>query len=144
MSSKWHSQPTMSAVLSSQMGLGSKTKESFFYKDWIQKKIYRGQNQKYHILHGGKTLLTLFSLSGEDVPSSDNLIWGTCFINDAHLIAIIDTGATHSFISLDCVKRLNLEVSLMSGSMVIDIPASGLVTSTIFCQNCPLSIWEGF
>ncbi|XP_050885289.1 uncharacterized protein LOC127088790 [Lathyrus oleraceus] len=42
------------------------------------------------------------------------------------LIAIIVTGATHSFISLDCAKRLNLELSVMRGSMVIDNPTMGM------------------
>jgi len=51
----------------------------------------------------------VFVLSGTDVSSSNNLILGTCFINDVPLIAIIDTIATYSFISLDCVKTLNLE-----------------------------------
>jgi hypothetical protein len=89
------------------------------------------------VQNGGK----VFALSGTDVPSSDTLIRGTCFINNFPLIAIIDTGATHSFISLDCVKRLNLVVTSMSGSMKIDTPASGSVTTTLVCRNCPLSIY---
>jgi len=35
------------------------SEESLFYKDQSKKKIYKGQNQKYPILQGGKTLLTL-------------------------------------------------------------------------------------
>ncbi|MCI63797.1 cellular nucleic acid-binding protein, partial [Trifolium medium] len=50
----------------------------------------------------------VFALDGGDIEA-DNLIRGTCFINDTPLSAIIDTGATHSFISLDCVRKLNLK-----------------------------------
>lgn len=36
--------------------------------------------------------------------SKDNLIRGTCFINDVELIAIIDTEATHLFICLSVLQ----------------------------------------
>lgn len=64
---------------------------------------------------------------------SDNLIRGICSINinGFSLITIIDTGATHSFISLHCIRRLNLKMSFMVGSMVIDTPANGPVTTLL-------------
>lgn len=64
---------------------------------------------------GGK----VFALAGVQTTNEDNLIRGTCFINSTHLIAIIDTGATHSFISAECVSKLNLTVSNLKGKMVI-------------------------
>ena len=70
------------------------------------------------------------------------MIRGTCFINNIHLISIIDTDATHSFISLDCAKRLNLELSVMHGSMVIDTPVMGSVTTSSVCLKCPLNICD--
>lgn len=51
----------------------------------------------------------------------------------------IDTGATHSFISLDCTKRLDLKLTSMIRSMVIDIPSSGLVTTSLVCLKCLVS-----
>ncbi|XP_050916142.1 uncharacterized protein LOC127131256 [Lathyrus oleraceus] len=39
-------------------------------------------------------------------------------------------GAAHSFISFDCARKLNLEVSSMVESMVIDTPTNGLVTTS--------------
>lgn len=65
---------------------------------------------------GGKA----FALSGSEPISSDRLIRGTCFINGISLIAIIDMGVTHLFISIASVKRLNLDVYDMNGNMVID------------------------
>lgn len=86
---------------------------------------------------GGK----VFALTGGETTSEDGLIRGTCFINGNPLIVVIDTGATHSFIALDCAKRLNLELSDMNGSMVIDTPVMGSVTTSSICLNCPLSIF---
>ncbi|XP_058784366.1 uncharacterized protein LOC131659150, partial [Vicia villosa] len=83
----------------------------------------------------------VFALSGAEASTDDRLIQGTCFINGTPLIAIIDTGATHSFISLGCAKRLNLVLSDMHRSMVIDTPAMGSVSTSFVCLNCPLSIF---
>ncbi|XP_058726800.1 uncharacterized protein LOC131598192 [Vicia villosa] len=71
-----------------------------------------------------------------------NLIRGACFINNAELVAIIDTAATHSFILLDCATMLGLKLSSMEGSMVMDTPASGFVTNTFVCKGCPLTIFD--
>ncbi|GAU46655.1 hypothetical protein TSUD_281460 [Trifolium subterraneum] len=83
----------------------------------------------------------VFALNGEGADQVDNLIRGTCFIHDTPLIAIIDTGATHSFLSMDCVKRLNIPVFEMSGCMNIETPASGSVITRLVCRNCPVSVF---
>lgn len=62
-------------------------------------------------------------------------------MNIIPLITIIDTGVAHSFIYSKYVKRLNLEVSAMNGSLVIDTPSNGLVTTFLLCLNCPLKIY---
>ena len=83
----------------------------------------------------------MFSLSGAEASKGDNLIRGTCFINDVELVAIIDTGATHSFISLECATRIGLIVSSLGGGMVIDTPANGSVTTSVVCRGCSLVIF---
>lgn len=72
----------------------------------------------------------VFSLTGSETTSSDKLIRGTCFINGIALIAIIDIGATHSFVSLNYVERLGLKLSAMVESMVIDTLTNGSVTTS--------------
>lgn len=69
------------------------------------------------------------------------MIRGTCFINNILLIDIIDTGETYSFVSLDCAKRLGLKLSSMVGSMVVDTPTLGLVTTLWVSLNCSLTIY---
>ncbi|GAU51606.1 hypothetical protein TSUD_414380 [Trifolium subterraneum] len=88
-----------------------------------------------------KVMGKVFALNGEGADQVDNLIRGTCFIHDTPLIAIIDTGATHSFISMDCMKRLNIPVYEMSGCMNIETPASGSVITRLVCRNCPVSVF---
>ncbi|GAU51518.1 hypothetical protein TSUD_413850 [Trifolium subterraneum] len=83
----------------------------------------------------------VFALNGEGADQVDNLIRGTCFIHDTPLIAIIDTEATHSFMSMDCMKRLNIPVYEMSGCMNIETPASGSVITRLVCCNCPVSVF---
>lgn len=64
-------------------------------------------------------------MSGTHTSSNDNLIRDTCYINSTHLIGIIDTSATYSFIVVDCVKMLGLVVSSMKGEMVIETSVKG-------------------
>ncbi|XP_050876686.1 uncharacterized protein LOC127080409 [Lathyrus oleraceus] len=84
----------------------------------------------------------VFTLKGTQTSSDDRLIRGIFYINNTSLIVIIDTGATHSFIVVDCVKRLGLVVSSMSGEMVIETPAKGSGTTTSVCLNYPLLIFD--
>lgn len=58
------------------------------------------------------------------------------------LIPIIDTDVMHSFISHDCVRRLNLKVYFMRFVMTIDTLASGSIATTLVCLNCHLSIYS--
>src|SRR4051812_37041200 len=85
---------------------------------------------------GGK----VFALTGSETTPENRLIKGTCFIHGTPLVVIFDTGETHSFISLDCAKRLNLEIYDINGSMVIDSPASRSVTTLSACLNYPVDI----
>lgn len=62
-----------------------------------------------------------------------------CFINNIHLIAIIDMDATHSFISLDCAKRFDLNLSFVVGIMVIDTQTNSSVTTSLVCFKFPLT-----
>lgn len=57
------------------------------------------------------------------------------------MITIIDTSATHSFIFLDCAKRLNFKLYYMVGSMFIDTLANSSVTTLLACLKCPLTIY---
>lgn len=85
---------------------------------------------------GGK----VFALS--ETTSTNKFIRGTCYIDNIPLIATIDNGATNSFISFDYAKWLGLELSSMVGSMIVDTPALGPMTTSLVCLYCPLTIYD--
>ncbi|XP_050900594.1 uncharacterized protein LOC127107346, partial [Lathyrus oleraceus] len=66
----------------------------------------------------------------------------TCFIYGTPLITIIDTGATHCFISANCARRLGLKLSALDGELIVETPAKGSVTTSLVCLKCPLSIFD--
>jgi len=68
-----------------------------------------------------------------------SMIIGICLINNTHFLVIIDTSATHSFISLGCAKRLNFVLSLTLREMVIDTLDNGSVTTSLVFLGCPLN-----
>ncbi|XP_058783473.1 uncharacterized protein LOC131658163 [Vicia villosa] len=92
--------------------------------------------------NAAKTNGRVFALRGTKDFKKDNLIRDTCLINSVELVTIVDTGATHSFILLDCATMLGLELYFMDGSMVIDTPDNGFVTTTFVCKGCPLTIFD--
>ncbi|KAK2409994.1 hypothetical protein QL285_045389 [Trifolium repens] len=55
--------------------------------------------------------------------------------NGNSLTALIDTGATHSFISLACANRLSLNVSMLPFDLNVLTPAKDLVVNTA-CLHC--------
>jgi len=60
-------------------------------------------------------------------------------MNSTPLIAIIDTGVTHSFVASSCVERLGLVVTPLLREMVIDTPANGSATTSLVCAKCTVS-----
>ena len=83
----------------------------------------------------------VFALTGTQTENEDRLIRGTCFFNSTPLIVIIDMGATHCFIVVDCAYKLGLVMSDMNGEMVVETPTKGSVTTSLVCLSCPLSMF---
>ncbi|XP_050896267.1 uncharacterized protein LOC127103010 [Lathyrus oleraceus] len=50
-------------------------------------------------------------------------------------------GETYSFISLECAERLNLDLSSLVGSMIVNTSALGPLTTLWVCLNYPLTIY---
>jgi hypothetical protein len=83
----------------------------------------------------------VFALTGTQTENEDRLIRGTCYFDSTPLVAIIDTGATHCFIAIDCASKLGFAMSNMNGAMVVETPAKGSVTTSLVCLRCPLSMF---
>ncbi|XP_027368276.1 uncharacterized protein LOC113874243 [Abrus precatorius] len=82
----------------------------------------------------------VFTMSGAEVAQSENLIQGTCILNGTSLNVLFDSGATHSFISESCVRRLKLHVLVMKCNIVVSTPTNNPVTASHVCLHCPIQI----
>uniref|UniRef100_A0A151UFW2 CCHC-type domain-containing protein n=1 Tax=Cajanus cajan TaxID=3821 RepID=A0A151UFW2_CAJCA len=87
-----------------------------------------------------KNVGRVFTLSGVEAARSENLIQGTCFIAETPFVVLFDSGATHSFISVSCVQKLNFPVSLLDFDLVVETPTNGPVTTSLVCLKCPLTV----
>ena len=58
------------------------------------------------------------------------------------LSVLFDFGATHSFISIDCVKKPNLPVHELDVELVVSTPTEGTIVTSSVCVECPVIINE--
>ena len=64
----------------------------------------------------------VFTLNGVEDDDSDDLMQGTILLNHKPCRVLFDFGATHSFVSYECVNRLNLFVSDMPIKLQVSTP----------------------
>ncbi|CAJ2644784.1 unnamed protein product [Trifolium pratense] len=81
----------------------------------------------------------VYYMGTEVSGQASNAIHEDCQIAGNSLTALIDTGATHSFISLDCANRLKLLVSPLPFDLNVSTPARDLVVNTA-CLHCLVMI----
>ncbi|XP_057452419.1 uncharacterized protein LOC130744243 [Lotus japonicus] len=84
------------------------------------------------------TLGHVFAISGEQAAVTDDLIQGTCTIVGNSLMVLFDSGATHSFIAEECVKRLGLLTADLPFDLVVISPAANRLVTRTACLQCPL------
>ncbi|XP_027338032.1 uncharacterized protein LOC113851961 [Abrus precatorius] len=64
----------------------------------------------------------VFAMSGAEASKSEELIRGKCIIKDRLVDVLFDSGATISFISVDCMRCLELPVSKLSCDVIVSTP----------------------
>jgi len=77
---------------------------------------------------------------GTEVVGLGNLVMGYCVIVGMKCCVLYDSGATYSFVSDACVKRLGLPVCELQCELVVSTPASGLVRTLSLCAKCPVEV----
>jgi RNase H-like domain found in reverse transcriptase/Reverse transcriptase (RNA-dependent DNA polymerase)/Retroviral aspartyl protease/Integrase zinc binding domain/Retrotransposon gag protein len=81
----------------------------------------------------------VYATLAEEAGMSPNMIRGTVSIN-SHLISVMfDSGASHSFIALDCAGRLGFKLSVMPYDMRVSTPAGAIFETALVCKN--LDLW---
>ncbi|XP_058765788.1 uncharacterized protein LOC131639302 [Vicia villosa] len=64
---------------------------------------------------------------------------GECKYASVTCFGYVDCGATHSFISTECVYRLGLEVNSLPEPMVISSATDNTVEARLICKDCSVS-----
>nr|XP_025628237.1 uncharacterized protein LOC112721381 [Arachis hypogaea] len=70
----------------------------------------------------------VFAVNAQDAVKVDPLMRGIYLISDKTLVALYDTGASHSFISFDMVEELGLKVSELAFELYVHTPYQTVMT----------------
>ncbi|XP_050902833.1 uncharacterized protein LOC127115299 [Lathyrus oleraceus] len=88
----------------------------------------------------GRSVGRVYTLDARKDKSNNALIASTCFINNRPCFVLFDCGATHSFVSIRCMKRLGLQAIPLSPPMVVTTTMDDVVETPLICENCSLSV----
>ncbi|XP_027343072.1 uncharacterized protein LOC113855642 [Abrus precatorius] len=82
----------------------------------------------------------VFAMTGSEAAKSDDLIRGKCILKNKLIDALFDSGATHFFISLDCVRCLEFPVSALPYDVIVSTPTNKPVITSHKCLGCSVMI----
>jgi hypothetical protein len=77
----------------------------------------------------------------DEIPTGEEVLFGTFFLNDHHIIILFDSGASHDFVSSACVKRAKLTLVASAAPYVISTPG-GRVDTDHIALKVPLELSE--
>jgi hypothetical protein len=69
----------------------------------------------------------------EEAQEAQNVVIGTFFVNDTSTVVLLDSGASHSFISAAYVEKHNLPIALLRCQMIVSSPGGDMPAR----QLCP-------
>ncbi|XP_016199802.1 uncharacterized protein LOC107640817 [Arachis ipaensis] len=69
----------------------------------------------------------VFTVNANDAGKLDPLMRGKCLIGDKTLMALYDTGASHSFIAFDKAAELGLKISYLTFDLHVHTPSQTVV-----------------
>jgi len=87
-----------------------------------------------------RTVGKVFAINGAEASQSDSLVRAICSILGTQLSVLFDSGATHSFISFDCAKKLKLPVRELEFELVISTTTEGIIVTSSMCAECSVII----
>ncbi|XP_052172224.1 uncharacterized protein LOC127788153 [Diospyros lotus] len=81
-------------------------------------------------------LSRVYNLTCEDAKADPIVIEGTLFFSNIPVHALIDLGATHSFVSHASIESLKLELRELGYQMIIATPMGLTLEIAVGCQGC--------
>jgi len=82
----------------------------------------------------------VFAMTSTEATRSGNLILDRCLLFGNSVLVLFDSGASHSFISHDCVERLGLSTRDLGCELIVLTPASGQVSTNLVCIRCLMEV----
>ena len=82
----------------------------------------RGSTPIGQIQSGTRTQAWVFTVTQQEVDASPDMITGMILVYDHDAYALVDPGATHSFISVSFTERHQIESQPIDGRMVVSVP----------------------
>jgi len=82
----------------------------------------------------------VFAMTSTEATRSGNLILDHCLLFGNSVLVLFDSGASHSFISHDCVKKLGLSTRDLGCELIVSTPASGQVSTNVACIGCLMDV----
>ena len=89
----------------------------------------RGSTPIGQIQSGIRTQARVFSVTQQEADASSDVIIGMISVYDHDAYALVDPGATHSFISVPFTERHQIESQPIDGRMVVSIPNGNIMIS---------------
>lgn len=80
----------------------------------------------------GKFIGQVYTLDAKKVKGNNELVVGTCYVNNHSLFMLVDNEATHYFISTKCLQQIGFEYIPLSNLMVIN----STMSSNLVYINC--------
>ncbi|XP_028772091.1 uncharacterized protein LOC114729274 [Neltuma alba] len=78
----------------------------------------------------------VFAMTHEEAQKSPAMVKGMILINGKLVEALFDSGASHSFISYDCAKRMALAISELPYELLVSTPMGAKAITATACLNC--------
>jgi len=75
-----------------------------------------------------------------EATQSGNLVQNTCLLFGNSVVVLYDSGATHSFVSIECVRRLGLVMRELGFELIVAMPTSSKVSTSSVCVGCPMEV----
>jgi hypothetical protein len=75
----------------------------------------------------------------EEIPTGEEVLAGTFFLNEHPIIILFDSGASHDFMSSTCAKKAKLSLVASGAPYVISTPG-GRVDANRIVQKAPLEL----
>ena len=82
----------------------------------------RGSTPISQIQSGARTQARVFTVTQQEADASPDVITGMISVYDHDAYALVDPGATHSFISVPFTERHQIESQPIDGHMVVSVP----------------------